>query len=134
MSAEAEPSWPGRRLGLPETGVTSVAGMGSKVGAFLIDIVLAGGIALLFTRPELPRNWSLITWAVMTVITVAVLGYTPGQGLLGIRVAPLGRTYVGLWAIPRTALIFLVVPPLVTDPDGRGWHDRLCRTVVVRMR
>jgi uncharacterized RDD family membrane protein YckC len=30
--------------------------------------------------------------------------------------------------------VFLVIPAVVVDADGRGWHDRLCRTIVVRMR
>ena len=34
----------------------------------------------------------------------------------------------------RTALIAVVVPPLVRDVDGRGWHDRAAGTVVVRTR
>jgi hypothetical protein len=37
-------------------------------------------------------------------------------------------------AVLRTALIAVVVPPLVRDRDGRGWHDRATRTVVVRSR
>ena len=41
---------------------------------------------------------------------------------------------MGLWAMPRTVLIFLIVPPLVLDANGRGLHDRLCRTVVLRIR
>ena len=45
----------------------------------------------------------------------------PGQAALGIRVVPLGGgSLVGLWAMPRTALIFLIVPPLVVNADGRG--------------
>lgn len=112
----------------------SVAGMGARIGAFLVDIALAAGLAWIFTAPEAPQNLSLVVWAVMTVVMVGVFGFTPGQAAVGIRVAPLGRTFVGLWAVPRTALIFLIVPPLVTNADGRGWHDRLCRTVVVRMR
>jgi len=32
----------------------------------------------------------------------------------------------------RTALICLVIPPLVWDSDGRGLHDRAVDTVVVR--
>jgi hypothetical protein len=34
----------------------------------------------------------------------------------------------------RTALIALVLPPIFRDEDGRGWHDRATRTVVVRTR
>jgi uncharacterized RDD family membrane protein YckC len=39
-----------------------------------------------------------------------------------------------VWAVPRTALVFLIVPPLVVNADGRGLHDRLCRTIVLRTR
>ena len=37
-------------------------------------------------------------------------------------------------ALLRTALIALVLPALARDEDGRGWHDRATRTVVVRSR
>jgi len=136
----AERAFPGRALGLPESGLGSVASMGARVGAFLIDIVLSALVAWWITAPEAPRNTSLLVWAVMTVVTVALFGITPGQAALGIRVVPLDpdnsrmRSFVGLWAIPRTALIFLIVPPLLLDPNGRGLHDRLCRTVVLRIR
>ncbi len=113
----------------------SVAPLGVRIGAFVIDLLLSGLIALLFTRPELPRNWSLLVWVLMTVIAVGIFGFTPGQAICGIRVAPLGgRALVGLWVIPRVALTFVIVPPLLTDVDGRGLHDRLCRTVVIRTR
>jgi uncharacterized RDD family membrane protein YckC len=31
-------------------------------------------------------------------------------------------------------LILLVLPPLIVDRDGRGLHDRLAGTVLVRAR
>jgi hypothetical protein len=34
----------------------------------------------------------------------------------------------------RTALVALVVPPLIRDDDQRGLHDRAARTIVVRSR
>ncbi len=128
--------YPGQSLGFPADGVGSVAPMGRRVSAFLIDIVLAGLVAWWITAPEAPRNTSLVVWALMTVVTVALFGITPGQAALGIRVVPLvqGRSFVGLWAVPRTLLIFLIVPPLLLDANGRGLHDRLCRTVVLRVR
>ena len=125
---------PGRALGLPADGVGSVATMGAKVLAFVIDIVLSALLAWVLTAPEPPQNWSLVVWAVMTVVAVGLFGFTPGQAALGIRVAPLGRSIVGLWAVPRTVLVFLIVPPLLVNQDLRGLHDRWCRTVVVRMR
>jgi uncharacterized RDD family membrane protein YckC len=109
--------------------------MGSRVLAFLIDLAVSFGVAWLFTRPDLPQNLSLLGWAAMTVVAVGCFGFTPGQAALGIRVAPIyGKVFVGLWAIPRTVLTFVVVPPLLTDADGRGLHDRICRTVVIRYR
>src|SRR6478609_530568 len=132
----AEQAYPGRALGLPEGGVGSVASMAARVGAFLIDIVLSALAAWWITAPEAPRNTSLLVWAVMTVVTVGLFGITPGQAALGIRVVPLraGGAFVGPWAIPRTVLILLIVPPLLLDANGRGLHDRLCRTVVLRIR
>jgi uncharacterized RDD family membrane protein YckC len=128
-------TYPGERFGLPETGVGSAGSMARRVGAFGIDIVLCAVLALAFTWPEAPGNLSLYIWAGMTVIAVGIFGFTPGHAAMGIRVAPLGGSaFVGAWAILRTALVFLVVPPLLTDADGRGLHDRLCRTIVIRMR
>ncbi|OOK67959.1 putative conserved membrane protein [Mycobacterium kansasii] len=34
--------------------------------------------------------------------------------------------------VARGLLIALVIPPLFTDSDGRGLHDRLTGTAVVR--
>jgi uncharacterized RDD family membrane protein YckC len=135
VAATGEQNYPGSRLGLPASGAVSVAPMGIRFGAFALDLLLSFLIALLFTRPELPRNWSLLVWVVMTVFSVGLFGSSPGQAICGIRVAPMGgRALVGLWSIPRTALTFLIVPVLLTDADGRGIHDRLCRTVVIRTR
>lgn len=126
---------PGARLGLPAAGVGAVVPFGPRLGAFFIDIVLSAAAAWAVTAPEAPQNWSLAVWAVLTVVTVGVFGQSPGQAALGMRVVPVdGRNLVGLWAVPRTVLIFLIVPPLVMNGDGRGLHDRLCRTVVIRSR
>lgn len=109
--------------------------MGRRVGAFLIDIALCAVLALAITWPSPPGYLSLYIWAAVATIPVAVFGFTPGQAALGIRVASIrGRPFLGMWAIPRTALIFLLVPPLLADADGRGLHDRLCQTIVIRMR
>lgn len=130
--------WPGKSIGVPATGPGAVADLGSRIWAFIVDIVLAALIGWIFTAPNPPQNWSLVPWAVITVLGVGALGVTPGHLLLGTRVAtlrPEGRSQlVGLWALPRTLLIALIVPPLIRDRDGRGLHDRLCSTIVVRTR
>lgn len=130
--------WPGKSFGVPATGPGAVAHLGQRIGAFALDSVIAALVAWAFTAPEAPKNWSLLVWAVVTVLGVAFLGTTPGHLIAGTRVATLrtaGRSpVVGAWAVPRTILIGLLVPPLITDKDGRGLHDRLCYTVVVRTR
>ena len=131
----AEQYYPGRGLGLPAQGVGAVASLGRRIGAFVIDIVLSALVAWVITAPEPPQNMSLLVWAVMTVVTVGLFGITPGQAVLGIRVVPFGGgSLVGAWAIPRTLLVFVIIPPLLVNVDGRGLHDRLCRTIVLRLR
>jgi uncharacterized RDD family membrane protein YckC len=131
-------TWRGKSFDAPKDGEGSVATLNARVGAFIVDAALAALLAWAFTAPEAPRNWSLVTWGVITLIGVSAFGVTPGHLVAGIRVATLrpasASPRVGLWGIPRTILVALLVPPLILDADGRGLHDRLCRTVVVRTR
>ena len=51
------------------------------------------------------------------------------------RVATLSGRWVGLWRpIVRTALLVLVTPAVIWDPDQRGLHDKAAGTVLVRRR
>lgn len=128
-------TWPGRRFGATETGIGSVASMNRRLVAFLIDIAACAAVALAFTWPEPPGNLSLLVWAATTILSVGIFAMTPGQWVCGIRVASIrGATFIGAWAVIRTVLIFLVIPPLIVDSDGRGLHDKLCRTIVLRFR
>jgi uncharacterized RDD family membrane protein YckC len=124
----------GASLGLPAEGAGSLASFGTRVGAFCVDALGSALIAGLFTAPELPGNWALATFAVVTVVTLVVFGQTPGMRLLGLRLAhPRPGDRLAPWrAVVRTALLCLLVPALLVDADGRGLHDRLTDTAVVR--
>jgi uncharacterized RDD family membrane protein YckC len=78
----------------------------------------------------------LAVWFVLGVVAVRLFGFTPGQFVLGlavVRLHPSGVLHVGLGrAAARGLLIALVIPPLFTDSDGRGLHDRITATAVVR--
>ena len=52
----------------------------------------------------------------------------------GMRLAhPQPGKLLALWrGVVRTALLVLLVPALVVDANGRGLHDRLTDTAVVR--
>lgn len=128
----------GERLGLPAGGVNSVAGFGRRLAALTVDWLLGYAITALFLGADASSAPFTVlgVWFLLTAVPVAVFGASAGMTVLGIRVAPLGdAAVVGVpRALLRTALIALVAPPLIRDADGRGWHDRATRTVVVRTR
>ena len=126
----------GASLGLPESGPGSLASFGSRVVAYFVDAVVAAFLAGLFTAPRLPGYWSLSTFGLLTVASLVLAGQTPGMRLLGLRLAhPQEGRRLALWrAVVRTALLILLVPALLVDADGRGLHDRLTDTAVVRER
>jgi uncharacterized RDD family membrane protein YckC len=126
----------GASLGLPADGPGSLASFGSRVIAFLVDALGSALVAGLFTAPHLPGNWSLAAFAGVTVVTLIAFGQTPGMRLLGLRLAhPRPGERLTPWrAVVRTALLCLLVPALLVDADGRGLHDRLTDTGVVRDR
>ena len=133
--------YPGERLGLPAAGAGSVAGFGRRLAALTIDWFIGYAIAAMFATPDPAVNpwfgWLVLgVWFVLTAVPVAAFGASAGMTMLGLRVLSVdGRATVGPgMVLLRTALIAVVVPPLVRDVDGRGWHDRAARTVVVRTR
>jgi uncharacterized RDD family membrane protein YckC len=127
---------PGASLGLPAEGPGRLAAWPPRLGAFLVDALAAALVAGLLTAPDLPGNWSLVAFAVVTVVTLVAFGQTPGMRLLGLRLAhPSPGSRLAPWrAVVRTTLLCLLVPALVVDVDGRGLHDRLTGTAVVHDR
>ena len=122
---------PGERFGLPAEGPRSVAGLGRRLGALLIDWLLCMVISLAAFHTQ---EWTIVIFAAETYLLTALVGLTIGKRLLGIRVARLDGRPVGLvWALVRTLLLLAVVPPLITDRDLRGLHDRAANTIVVRI-
>ncbi len=126
----------GASLGLPANGPGSLASFQSRVTAFLIDALGSALVAGLFTAPRLPGNWALAAFVAVTLVSLVAFGQTPGMRLLGLRLAhPRAGERLAVWrAVVRTALLCLLVPALIVDADGRGLHDRLTDTAVVRDR
>jgi uncharacterized RDD family membrane protein YckC len=131
--------YPGQRLGLPQTGPRSLARMGRRIGALLIDWFIAYGLAALGMTFGLVSMATLSTavlvvWFVLGALSVRLFGFTPGQLACGLLVVPVdGREHVGIGrAVVRGLLIALVIPAVVTDSDLRGLQDRATNTAVVR--
>ena len=124
-------AYPGQHLGLPERGPGSVASMPRRVLALFIDWLLSMAIAYWLTRSQF---WTIAVFAVETYILTALGGSTVGKRLVGIRAVRLGGGPIGFgWTLVRTAILLTVVPPLLTDRDLRGLHDRAANTIVVRI-
>ncbi|MDQ1729949.1 MAG: hypothetical protein QOK10_108 [Pseudonocardiales bacterium] len=134
-------SYRGQRLGLPAAGPGSLAPLGRRALAFLIDTVASGLVAGLFVRrPDLPGlaghlpgQWSLLPLAVDYVLGVVLLGRTFGMYLTGLRLIRVDRPVpIGpLRAAARFLLLVLLIPAVVMDADLRGLHDRLTGTAVI---
>jgi uncharacterized RDD family membrane protein YckC len=143
QAAASDGFYPGRNLGLPEFGPGSIAGWSRRFGALLIDWFACSVIAIaLFYHPQAghaatvlsePRLWTPAVFAIEDALLTALTGFTIGKRLLGLRVVRLDGSPVGLWALPRTLLLMLVVPAMIMDRDLRGLQDKAAGTAVVRI-
>ena len=117
--------------------------MGRRLLALIIDWLLCELVVSAVTRHSMigvsdhayvaTQDWTLLVCALEIYVLTAVSGLTIGKRVLGLRVIRTdGRRPGFAWAGVRTILLFLVVPPLLSDRDLRGLHDRAADTIVVR--
>jgi hypothetical protein len=124
-------AYPGQRFGLPARGSGSVASMPRRVLALLIDWLLSMLIAYWLTGSQF---WTIAVFAVEVYVLTATTGFTVGKRLVGIKTIRTNGGLVGFgWSLVRTAILLTVIPPLLTDRDLRGLHDRASDTIVVRL-
>jgi uncharacterized RDD family membrane protein YckC len=123
----------------PETGPGSVAGIGTRIQAFIVDSLLSIAVALLagFRPGEVGYGLMIFgTFLLIEMLFVAVAGQTPGMRVTGaavVRARDSGRAKPG-WVAVRTLLLATVLPALIVDVTGRAMHDRAAGTVIVRTR
>jgi hypothetical protein len=139
MTAGSPSGYPGETLGLPRSGPGSLASMGRRLVALLIDWLISYGLALLALSVGAISKMALSTailviWFLLGVVAVRLFGFTPGQLALSLQVVAVDRRVpIGLGRLAvRGLLIALVVPALFVDSDGRGLQDRVTGTAVVR--
>ncbi|MFJ3230182.1 RDD family protein [Streptomyces sp. NPDC086787] len=135
--AGADLGYRGEQLGLPESGPGSIARPGRRLGALAVDWALCLMIAYGLVTDSYNRAaqvWAPLILLTLMVLTLATVGSTPGKRLFGLRVVALETGRISPpRALLRTVLLFLALPPLIWDRDGRGLHDRLAATVEVRI-
>lgn len=123
----------------PETGPGSVAGIGARLKAFVVDSLLSIGVALLagFRPGEAGYGLTVYgTFLLIELLFIAVAGQTPGMRVVGaavVRAGDSGRAKPG-WVAVRTLLLAAILPALIVDVTGRAMHDRAAGTVMIRTR
>ncbi|MGU3408944.1 RDD family protein [Microbacterium sp. M1A1_1b] len=133
-AAGSSDSWPGKLLGLPESGPRSMSGIGRRIGGLVIDWALASVISLAIGTYGAAGNFATLgIFAALQVVFIALLSGSFGHVCVGLRVVPIRGGYVGVWRpVVRTVLLCLVVPALIHAKDGRPLHDAAVGTVLVR--
>jgi uncharacterized RDD family membrane protein YckC len=105
--------------------------MPRRVLALLIDWLLSMLIAYWLTHSQF---WTIAVFAVEVYVLTALTGLTVGKRLVGIRAVRTTGGPIGFrWSLVRTAILLTVIPPLLTDRDLRGLHDRAADTIVIRL-
>ena len=123
----------------PESGPGSVAGIGTRIKAFIVDSLLSVAVALLagFRPGQVGYGLTIYaTFLLIELVFIAVAGQTPGM-----RVARAGVVRVSdghraslRWVAVRTVLLATILPALIVDVTGRAMHDRAAGTVMLRTR
>lgn len=130
-STPASLTWPGKRLGLPQSGPGSIARLGRRIGALAVDWALSVLISNAFFNYDPLATLSI--FVITQVIFTLTIGSSIGHRLFGMRLITADGRPLGLWRpVVRPLLIAIVIPPAIWDADQRGMHDRLVGTALVR--
>lgn len=118
--------------------------MGRRLLALVLDWMMCEIIVAAITHHQLVGGtmgahyfetmyWTLFAFALEVWLLTAIGGVTVGKRLCGIRVIRTDGDRPGFaWTLLRTVLLLCAVPPLLSDRDLRGLHDRAANTIVVR--
>jgi uncharacterized RDD family membrane protein YckC len=137
-SAPGAQPYPGARLGIPADGPGSVASWTRRILALIVDWLASLLVAAVIVGDGVwgqgPAAWAPMgVFLVEATVLTALVGGSFGQLVLRLAVVRLDRRPVNvLQALARTALICLVVPPLVFNRDNRGLHDLAVGTITLR--
>lgn len=106
------------------------APLGRRVAALLIDWIIAALTAVAITPVTYPpdnitQNLIITGFFIVEVgVLVGLLGASIGKRIMRLGVINPDGQAIGIpQGLLRTALVCLVIPPLVANSDGRGLHD-----------
>ena len=78
---------------------------------------------------------TLLVFAIEVTLFTWMMGSSFGQRIVGLRVRDFnsGSNPTFVQSVFRTFLIVVLVPPLLADAEGRGLHDRLAKTKIIKI-
>jgi uncharacterized RDD family membrane protein YckC len=78
---------------------------------------------------------TLIVFATEVTLFTWMMGSSFGQRIVGLRVIDFysDSNPTLVQSLFRTLLIVLLIPPLLADAEGRGLHDRLAKTKIIKI-
>lgn len=128
------------QYGYPVSVEEPKAWIGRRIIGFSIDWI-ASSLVTLLLFPQFAYG-SVQAWfptAGIYVVEASLLtwltGSSFGQRIVGLQVHSIDGARISLWRmVLRSLLVCLVIPAVVYDNQGRGVHDRLAGTYVVRSR
>lgn len=111
-----------------------IAGMGRRFLALTLDWMMSWAVGSLFFTQNTRQLWIPAVLFFQVVLLTVTTGSSAGQKIFRLSVVRYPQfTSVGLGAtLIRTLLILLVIPAVVFDRDGRGLHDRIAKTAVIK--
>ena len=132
--------YPGERFGLPKSGAGSAARFGRRILALAVDWFAA----ILVTNLILPdmvygdEDFAAATLAIFALevtLLTATTGSSFGYKIFGLRLISVSTAPLNfLKILARTALLCLVIPAMIWDRDGRGLHDKIIGSIVMRSK
>lgn len=109
-----------------------------RVLALIVDWIACLGVTLLVLGPAgwsedpLAGTYTLGIYVLENALFTALLGGSFGQMATRLRVVRADGGRLDLpRSLARSAMIAVVIPPLVFRPDGRGLHDMAVGSYVV---
>ena len=105
----------------------------------LVSFVLFGGVGVvfLFARNAFGASGArsfvpLGVFALLTVLSLVFVAATFGHYVFGLQLRQVRPGNYPVQVLVRTALLCLFLPAILTAKDGRGYHDVIAGTVLVR--
>lgn len=122
---------------MPASGPGSMAPLWRRVVGLLVDWAIVQLLARVAFGVDLAAGGAqsfvpLGLLAVLNALSITAFAATPGQAVVGLQVLQVRPGSFPVQVVVRTALLCIVVPAVLTDRHGRGLHDAVAGTVIVR--